>query len=167
MRGSGAQGGLSSLLPQLSRWMYRGGRPNWLARVMNRLGAIQYSAGLFTLGRGVTLEVRGRKSGKVVAFPLVLVDYEGGRYLVSMLGADVNWVHNVRAANGHAVLRQGTAGDVVLVEVDPAQRAPILRRYLALAPGARPHIPVSRDAPLAELEKIADHYPVFRVTQRE
>lgn len=167
MRGSGARGGLSSLLPQLSRWMYRGGRPNWLARVMNRLGAVQYSAGLFSLGRGVTLEVRGRRSGRVVAFPLVLVDYEGGRFLVSMLGQEVNWVHNVRAANGHAVLRQGNATDVVLVEVPVSERAPILRRYLQLAPGGRPHFPISQHAALSEFESIADQYPVFRVTQRE
>lgn len=147
--------------------MYRGGRPNWLARVMNRLGAVQYSAGLFSLGRGVTLEVRGRRSGRVVAFPLVLVDHEGGRYLVSMLGQEVNWVHNLRAANGHAVLRQGNATDVVLVEVPVSERAPILRRYLQLAPGGRPHFPISQRAALSEFESIADQYPVFRVTQRE
>ncbi len=152
-------------MPQLSRWLYRGGRPNWPARLMNRLSALQFSAGWLTLGRGVTLEVRGRKSGKLVAFPLVLVKHEGERHLVSMLGADVNWVHNVRAAGGHAVLRQGGRTDVVLVDVAPSERAPILKRYLQLAPGGRPHIPVRPDAPLVDFERIADQYPVFRVTQ--
>jgi hypothetical protein len=38
-----------------------------------------------------------------------------------------------------------------------------LRRYLKLAPGARPHIPVDRRAPLAEFEAIAADYPVFRI----
>ena len=42
-------------------------------------------------------------------------------------------------------------------------RAPILRRYLQVAPGARPHIPLDRRAPLAEFERIAALYPVFRV----
>jgi len=34
---------------------------------------------------------------------------------------------------------------------------------LDLAPGARPHFPVPRRAPLPEFERIADRYPVFRV----
>jgi hypothetical protein len=53
---------------------------------------------------------------------------------------------------------------VHLVEVEPAERAPILRQYLAVAPGARAHFPVSRQAPLADFERIADQYPVFRIT---
>jgi hypothetical protein len=43
---------------------------------------------------------------------------------------------------------------------------PVLRRYLAIAPGARPHIPVDRRAPLSEFEGIAHQYPVFRIRGR-
>ena len=32
----------------LKRWMYRGGRPGFLARVMNRMSEMQFSAGLFS-----------------------------------------------------------------------------------------------------------------------
>ena len=95
--------------------------------------------------------------------PVVVADWQGERYLVSMLGEGANWVRNVRAAGGRAVLRRRGREAVLLEEVDPAERAPILRRYLQLAPGARPHIPVDRRAPLAEFERIADRYPVFRV----
>ncbi|MGN6635130.1 MAG: nitroreductase family deazaflavin-dependent oxidoreductase, partial [Oryzihumus sp.] len=52
---------------------------------------------------------------------------------------------------------------VLLVEVPPGERAPILRRYLDLAPGARAHIPVDRHAPLADVEAVAARFPVFRV----
>jgi hypothetical protein len=52
---------------------------------------------------------------------------------------------------------------VRLVEVPVGQRAPILRRYLDCAPGARPHIPVRRKAPIGEFERIADGYPVFHI----
>jgi hypothetical protein len=38
-----------------------------------------------------------------------------------------------------------------------------LRVYLQRAPGARPHIPVDKDAPLADFDRIAPAYPVFRV----
>ncbi len=80
-----------------------------------------------------------------------------------MLGDDANWVKNIRAAGGQATLRHGRTEHVVLQEVEVSQRAPILQVYLQRAPGARPHIPVDKDAPLAEFEKIAAQYPVFRV----
>jgi deazaflavin-dependent oxidoreductase (nitroreductase family) len=145
------------------RWMYRSGRPGLLARAMNWSSAVQFSAGLLSPKRAVTLEVRGRRTGRTIQVPVVVADYGGERYLVSMLGADANWVRNVRAAGGSAVMRRGRRQAVRLVEVDAAERAPILRRYLALAPGARPHVPVDRDASLAEFARIADRYPVFRI----
>ena len=69
----------------------------------------------------------------------------------------------VRAARGRAVLRSGSREEVRLEEVPAEQRAPILRAYLQLAPGARPHVPVNKDAPMAEFEKIATAFPVFQV----
>src|SRR6266487_2191327 len=119
------------------RWLYRGGRPNRFARLQNRASAI--------------------------AFPVAIADFEGERYLVSMLGANVNWVRNLKAAGGRAVLRHGRRESVHLEEVEPSARAPILRRYLQVAPGARPHIPVDRTAPLTEFARIAADYPVFRI----
>lgn len=149
---------------RFDRWMYCGGRPNRVARVLNRISAIQYATGIAVPQRAVTIEVIGRKTGRVISFPLVLTRYDGQRHLVAMLGERANWVHNVRAAQGRAVLRHGRSEAVRLVEVDPATRAPILRRFLELAPGARGHLPVDRDAPLAEFEQIAQQHPVFRIT---
>jgi hypothetical protein len=80
-----------------------------------------------------------------------------------MLGENANWVRNIRAAGGQAVLRRRHAEAVRLDEVEAGARAPILRRYLAVAPGARPHLPVDRHAPLAEFERIAPQFPVFRL----
>ena len=147
------------------RWLYRGGRPSRFAQMQNRLSAVAFSAGLMP-SRAGALEVRGRRSGKVVSLPVVIADYEGERYLVSMLGSDANWVRNLEADGGRAELRHGRRESVSLVEVDPALRAPILRRYLAVAPGARPHIPVDRKAPLRDFEAIAADYPVFRIEPR-
>ena len=145
------------------RWLYRGGRPHGLARALNRVWATVHSAGLWP-SRLATLEVPGRRTGRIVSFPVVVADYEGDRYVVSMLGENVNWVRNVRAAGGRVLLRHGRKEAVILEEVEPDARAPILRRYLSCAPGARPHIPVDRRAPLEDLEKIADQIPVFRIT---
>ncbi len=142
--------------------MYRGGRPNGVARVLNGIWRLVGVAGL-PPHRLNTLEVRGRRTGKPRSFPVVVADYQGDRYLVAMLGEGANWVANVRASGGHAVLRHGHREPVQLQEVDPASRAPILKRYLQLAPGARAHLPVDRQAPLADFEAVAQRYPVFRV----
>lgn len=153
----------ASLLHRFDRWLYRDGHPNGLARAMNRVSAIQASAGVLVPSRLVTLEVPGRRTGRIISFPLVVADYEGDRYLVSMLGDDTNWVRNVRAADGRAVLRHRRREEVCLEEVESGVRAPILRRYLALAPGARAHL-VDWKAPLEEFERIAAQTPVFRIT---
>lgn len=145
------------------RWMYRGGRPHRLARWLNDLSAKQFAAGLLSPRRAVTLEVPGRRTGRLLEVPVVVADVDGERYLVAMLGQRAQWVRNVRAAGGLAVLRRGSREAVRLEEVPVAQRAPILRRYLDLAPGARAHVPVDRHAPLAEFEAVAADYPVFRV----
>jgi len=89
---------------------------------------------------------------------------DGERYLVSMLGENVSWVQNVRAAGGRAVLRSGGREEVQLEEVPAEQRAPILRAYLRRAPGARPHVPVNKDATIEEFQRVAAAFPVFRVT---
>ncbi|GAA3448882.1 YceI family protein [Dactylosporangium matsuzakiense] len=144
------------------RAMYAGGRGNTTARRWARFWAAVHGTGAFPR-RWVTLEVPGRRSGRTTRFPLGLADWQGGWYLVSMLGDDCNWVRNVRAADGRATLRHGRARPAHLVEVPVEERAAIIRRYLQKVPGARPHIPVHRTAPLAEFEAVAARYPVFRV----
>ncbi|WP_255491909.1 MULTISPECIES: nitroreductase/quinone reductase family protein [unclassified Actinotalea] len=160
---------MRGILPgDVTRWMYRSGRPNWLARPMNTLAAWQYRHGVLTFGgRGVTLDVRGRTSGRVVSLPLVLVRHEGERYLVSMLGPDVQWLRNVRADGGRAVLHAPRPEPVLLTEVPAEDRAPILRRYVELAPGGRPHIPVPVGAPVEHFAAVAERHPVLRVDRRQ
>ncbi len=146
----------------LRRWFYAGARPNGVARVLNRGSAWLHVLGVWP-GRMVTLRVRGRRSGRLISFPLVMVDVAGERYLVSMLGERANWVHNLRAAGGAALLLHGRREHVHLEEVEPAARPPILRRYLECAPGARPHMPVDRHATLDAFAGIAAQIPVFRL----
>ncbi len=150
----------------LKRWMYRGERPNWIAKILNRFWAAVHSLGVAP-NYLVTLEVTGRKSGRTVSLPLVMVVVGGQRYLVSMLGDNVQWVQNVRATGGKAAIRSGGREEIQLEEVPADQRAPVLKAYLRRAPGARPHIPVNKDAPLAEFEKVTAAFPVFRVAARK
>ncbi|MEV6272405.1 nitroreductase/quinone reductase family protein [Kribbella sp. NPDC051936] len=150
----------------IKRWLYRGGRPGRLARGINWIQRLQHSSGLLVPHYAVTLEVTGRRSGRAVRLPVAVVEYDGGRYLVSMLGSRANWVLNVRNAQGKAVLHRRGAEAVRLIDVAVTARPPILRRYLAVAPGARPHFPVDRRSSEAAFTAVADRYPVFRVDAR-
>jgi len=150
---------------RVDKWFYRGGRPNRMARMLNRCWAAVYAIGVAP-NYLVTLEVLGRRSGRIIRLPLVMVVVEGERYLVSMLGADVNWVHNVQAAGGNVTLRHGRREEVHLEEVAAEGRARVLKAYVQRAPGARAHLPIQRDAPLAAFEQVAPQFPVFRVVAR-
>lgn len=146
--------------------LYPGGRPN---AVSSRLNALSDWAG--SLGVAPTLmvsfETRGRRTGRASRVPLVLAELDGNRYLVSMLGEKADWVLNLRASNGEAVMRYGVVEPVKLEEVAIADRAPILRAYLKRATGARPHFDINYDAPLEEFARVAPRYPVFRILPRE
>jgi hypothetical protein len=151
-----------SIHDDVTRWLYEGGRPNRVARVVNRAWAYVFATGVRKNWLG-TLEVKGRKSGRTISFPIVIAQYEGERYLVAMLGEKTGWVQNVEAAGGRAVLRAGRRQDVHLELVPTEARPPILLRYLAVAPGARPHIPVNRDSSPDQVLTAAAHIPVFRI----
>lgn len=145
-----------------NRLFYRDGRPNALGRAVGRLWSI-----IGGLGVGpsffVSLETSGHRTGVRHAIPMVVADYAGERYIVSMLGERSPWVRNVRAAGGRAVIRHGQRHEVHLVELAPDERAPVIKAYLARAVGGRPHIPVDPAAPLEAFERIAASYPVFRI----
>lgn len=149
-------------MANIKRAMYAGNRPGLIARVLNKGWEWVHSSGIAP-NYLVTLEVIGRKSGRIVRLPVVVALVDGQRYLVSMLGDEAQWVLNVRAAGGKAYIRAGRRIEVRLEEVPPAQRPPILKAYLRRAPGARPHIPVSKDAPLADFEPVASSFPAFRI----
>ena len=147
------------------RWLYRGGRPHRVARVLNAAWATLAGAGLAP-ERLVRLEVTGRRSGRTISLPVVVAEHMDERYLVSMLGDDAGWVLNVRAAGGRAVLCHRDREEVQLDEVDPRERGPILRRYLECSPGARSHIVVDEGAPVEAFRDAAAHVPIFRIRSR-
>ena len=144
---------------------YPGGRPKAFTRRLNAAQARLTAIGIFP-ALMVALETRGRRSGRVSLVQLVMAQVGTERYLVSMLGDNADWVRNAHASAGAAVLRHGTTEKVRLEDVPVLRRAPILKAYLQVAPGARPHFDVSRDAPLAEFEKVAARYPVFRIVAK-
>lgn len=146
----------------IMRLFYRDWHPTRLGRYTNRFWCWWSALGL-PPSLMVALEVRGRASGRRRSQVLVLARVEGKRYLVSMLGPQSEWVKNVEAARGDAVLRRGRRRRVRLAAVPPAERAPILREYVRIAPGGRRHFPLPAGAPLSDFAAIAERYPVYRI----
>jgi len=119
----------------------------------------------FTPKKMVMLEVKGRRSGAPRSVPVNVVEYDGARYLVSPRG-ESEWVRNVRAAAGRAVLRHGKRESVSLEELPPGERAPIIQAYLKEnAMATKQHFGVDPKADISEFERIAPVHPVFRITE--
>lgn len=150
----------------LMRLFYRGWRPTRLGRAVNQFQGWLSGIGLPPSFMAV-LEVRGRTSGQRRSTPVVIATLDGTSYLVSMLGPQSDWVKNVDAARGEAVLRHGRRRSVRLVAIPAQERAPILREYVRIATSGRQHFPVGVGAALTEFEAISDRYPVYRVDERE
>jgi hypothetical protein len=80
-----------------------------------------------------------------------------------MLGSESDWVKNVEAAHGDAIIRQGRRRRVCLVAVPPEYRAPFLREYVRIAPSGRQQFPLAVGAPLSDFDAIAGRYSVYRI----
>jgi hypothetical protein len=100
---------------------------------------------------------------------VVRTPYAGQQYLVGLAG-ESEWVRNVRAAAGRAIIRHCRARRVVLEEVPLAERGPMLWAYLhrpgwsSPAQEARHYFGLPPDAAVENFRLIAERYPVFRVT---
>lgn len=144
------------------RFFYRNWRPTRLGRLWN--GVFAWATGLgLTPPILLTLQTRNLKSGQLNSTVLVPVDFQGQRYIVSMLGDGSQWVKNARAAGGEAFIKRGKAQRVVLTEIPAAERAPIIKAWCEIASSGRRHLAVRHDAPLSAFEAIAGNYPVFRI----
>jgi hypothetical protein len=146
----------------LNRLFYRDRRPTWLGHWVSQLFCIGARLG-FTPQSWVSLEVRDRASGRMRADAVVISTIGGEHYVVSMFGTISDWVQNLQAANGEAVISHGRSVRVRLVPLPPEERAPILREYVRVASSGRKHFPLAVGAPLADFAAIAVHYPVYRI----
>lgn len=137
-------------------------RTTFLVRASNALAAALLRAGL-NVGPNALLTVRGRKTGQPRTTPVAVIERNGQRYLVAPFGP-VNWVLNLRAA-GEAMLTRNRRSEAIrVVELGPAEAAPILKAGLEIGPGfLRSYFDTSPDAPLADFEREALRHPVFQV----
>jgi hypothetical protein len=149
---------------RFNRLFYRHSRPTWLGHWVSQVFCWGARAGL-TPRSWISLEVRDRLSGRMRADAVVTPTVAGKRYVVSMFGTVSDWVHNLEAAHGDAVISHGGSVRVRLVPVRAEERAPILREYVRVASSGRKHLPVHVGAPLADFAAIATRYPVYRIEE--
>lgn len=94
------------------------------------------------IGTFAILTVPGRKTGRPVQVPLVVFSDADNRYLVASYGI-VNWVRNLRAADGHAELSRGRETEkITAIELPPEQAGPVLRSSLRSGPPGIPRLVV-------------------------
>lgn len=133
------------------------------------------------IGTFAVLTVPGRKTGRPVDIPLVVFAHGDDRYLVASYGV-VNWVRNLRAADGRAELRRGRATEkVTAIELATEQAAPILRYSLVNGPPGvprlivrvfrrffvLPYLDVDMGSSDDDFVQSARTHPVFRVQPAE
>jgi deazaflavin-dependent oxidoreductase (nitroreductase family) len=153
------------------RFFYPNGRPNRVARLVVRSWSWVVATGLVparwpgqSAYGSATIVVPGRRSGRPRTTVATWVERDGERYFVSMSGEGSDWVKNLRAAGGQAVLRRGAKRPVRLDEVPVDERAPIIQAWYHLTYlSTRSRLGLDRDAPLEEFERIALTHPVFRI----
>lgn len=148
------------------RFFYRGWRPTWFGRLWAQAWAWMTALGLLSPILA-TLQVRDRHDGTLRSNVLAVGTYQGKSYLVSMLGPQSEWVQNLRAAGGKAILKRGRAHAVALTEIPADERAPILKAWCQTATSGRRHLSVPYDAPVSAFNAIAADYPVFEIDDLE
>jgi hypothetical protein len=90
------------------------------------------------------------------------VEDNSRRLLVSPYG-EVAWVINARAV-GKITLTKGTeTKEYKINELDLKERAPILKKYLTLAPITQPYFDAKPDAPVELFLAEASRHPVFEL----
>jgi deazaflavin-dependent oxidoreductase (nitroreductase family) len=102
-----------------------------------------------------SLVVPRRKTGEPQVLPVIPVEHEGSRYIVSTRG-ESDWVKNLRAAGGHGEIRRGEwSGPFQATEIPPDQAGPIIAAY-------RRKAGKTVEAYWSKLPDDADH-PTFRI----
>jgi hypothetical protein len=146
----------------LNRIFYRNRRPTRFGHWVSQFFCWLAYAGL-SPRNWVALQVRDRVSGRMRADAVVIPTVAGERYVVSMFGTISDWVHNLEASHGDAVISHRRSRRVRLVPVPAEDRAPVLQAYVRVASSGRKHFPLPVEAPLADFSAIAADYPVYRI----
>jgi deazaflavin-dependent oxidoreductase (nitroreductase family) len=130
-----------------------------VVRFVNRIVQTLLRLGIGSKGMYL-LTVQGRKSGKLHSNPVTLIEEGSQRWLVAPYG-EVSWVRNARAV-GQVMLTRGRQSETVdVVELGPAESAPVLKKYVAGVSITRPYFDAGPNSPLEAFKAEAARHPVF------
>ncbi len=140
-------------------------------RAANILTKNLLRAGLPLNGYGVPmylLTVRGRKSGQPRTVPIVVIEQNGKRYLLSPFGI-VDWVRNLRASGVATLTRQRRTEQVVARELPVEEAGEVLRGFFSTE-GKKPPIigsfGVTAQSSPEEFVQAAANHPAFVLETR-
>jgi deazaflavin-dependent oxidoreductase (nitroreductase family) len=133
-----------------------------IERILNRAFGFAVRLGIGP-SYNYLLEVRGRKSGRVYATPVNLIEVGGRRYLVASRG-ETAWARNARAA-GAVTLRKGSKADLHSVRELPAtERPPVLKAFVdRYAAQVQRFHSVPKGSPVEAFVATASLHPVFEL----
>jgi deazaflavin-dependent oxidoreductase (nitroreductase family) len=136
--------------------------PTRFERLFSRLFGMLVGLGL-GLRHNYLLEVRGRRSGRLHATPVDVLDQGGRRFLVAGRG-ETQWVRNARAS-GRVVLRKGRRSEEFRVrELPDAEKPEVLNAYLdRFKLTVQRYFPVPAGSPPTAFAPLARRYPVFEL----
>jgi hypothetical protein len=109
------------------------------------------------MGGSEPLVVRGRRTGEPLPLPVIPVEHDGARYIVSTRG-EAEWVRNLRAAGG-----RGEIGGRPFraTEIGVEQRPPLIEAYRAKAgrvvEGYWEKLPDPEDHPVFRIDPAEPH----------
>lgn len=123
----------------------------------------------FLVGLGIgpsyvfLLEVRGRKSGKIYATPVDLLELNGKRYLVAPRGR-TQWVRNAEAA-GEVTLRRGsTRKRYRLRAVAGIEKLAVLKAYLdSFKAAVQRYFSIQAGSSPEAFAAISENHPAFEL----
>ena len=141
-------------------------RPSSLDRIVNRVFGFLVKIG-FGLAHNFLLEVQGRKSGRVYATPVNVLNHENKRYLVAPRG-DTQWVRNVVVSQKATLVRGAKRENVRMRAIADDAKPEILKAYVdRYRLTVQRYFPIPAGSPLKDFEPLVGRYPVFEISSSE
>ncbi len=139
-------------------------KPNAIERVFNRCFGFLVGMGLGAK-HNYLLQVRGRKSGKLYATPIDLLEIDGKRYLVAPRGR-TQWVRNAEATGEVSLKRGNWRRSFGLRAVPDAEKPELLKAYLdRFKLAVQRYFPIAAGSEAQAFAAIAANYPVFELIE--
>jgi deazaflavin-dependent oxidoreductase (nitroreductase family) len=136
--------------------------PTPVEKIFNRVFGFLVGIG-FPFPHKYLLLVRGRKSGKLYATPVNLLELKGKRFLVAPRGR-TQWVRNAETAGEVTLKRGSTRLEFHLRCLSEAEKPEVLKAYLeGFKSEVQRYFSVTAGSPADSFAAIAGNYPAFEL----